>query len=178
LAAVQQRLPHFSGQHLDDIVDYLTFVFVPALIVWRAELVPPGWAVAIPAVMLLSSAYGFVSADAKSADHFFTGFPSYWNIVALYLVVLGLRPQYNAAILLLLSVLVFVRIGYVYPTRTAALRALTLSLGAVWSGLMLFLIVRWPDPPRSAAWVSLFFPVYYLVLSLALHRQRRAHSGT
>jgi phosphatidylcholine synthase len=177
LASVERRLPHVSGQQLDDIVDYLTFVFVPALIIWRAELVPPAWAVFIPGVMLLSSAYGFVSADAKSPDHFFTGFPSYWNIVALYLVVLGLRPQYNAVILLALSALVFVRIGYVYPTRTVALRAVTLSLGAVWSVLMLLLIVRLPDPPRAVGWASLFFPIYYLCLSLALHRQRHLPSG-
>src|SRR5947209_1140909 len=81
LAHVHERLPHFSGEKVDDLVDYLTFVFVPALIVWRADLVPAGWGLAVVAAMLLSSAYGFASADAETADCFFTGFPSFWNVV-------------------------------------------------------------------------------------------------
>ena len=83
-------------------------------------------------VVLLSSAYGFASTDAKTSDHFFTGFPSYWNIVALYLYVADLSPRVNAMILLVLSALVFVRIGYVYPSRTPVLRGLTVALGVVW----------------------------------------------
>ncbi|MEJ7666437.1 MAG: CDP-alcohol phosphatidyltransferase family protein [Hymenobacter sp.] len=81
---VKERLPDFDGAKLDDIVDYPTYVFVPALIVWQAELVP--LAFPICAAILLSSAYGFVQSGAKveSHDHFFTGFPS-WNIVVVYL---------------------------------------------------------------------------------------------
>jgi phosphatidylcholine synthase len=172
LARVHERLPHFSGSKLDDIVDYLTFVFVPALIVWRADLVPVGWSLPVAAAMLLSSVYGFVSADAKTTDHFFTGFPSYWNIVVLYLFVLGLRPLYNATILLVLAALVFVRIGYIYPSRTMAWRIVTLTLGVVWGVLMLLIIVRLPNPSRYLAWLSLLFPIYYFVLSVALHWRR------
>jgi phosphatidylcholine synthase len=171
LARVHERLPQFSGSTLDDIVDYLTYVFVPALIVWRANLVPAGWSLPVAAAMLLSSAYGFASADAKTPDQFFTGFPSYWNITVLYLFVFGLPPLCNAIILLILAALVFVRIGYVYPSRTMAWRTITLMLCALWGALMLVLILRLPSPPRSLAWVSLFFPIYYVSLSLALHRK-------
>ncbi len=172
LARVQERLPHFSGARLDDIVDYLTFVFVPALIVWRADLVPAGWSLPVAAAMLLSSAYGFVSADAKTPDQFFTGFPSYWNIVVLYLFVFELPPLYNAIVLFVLAALVFVRIGYVYPSRTLAWRTVTLTLCTLWGVVMLVLILRLPNPPRSLAWLSLFFPIYYVALSFVLHRQR------
>jgi phosphatidylcholine synthase len=171
-ARVHERLPNFSGQKLDDIVDYLTFVFVPAVILWQAEAVIGLWTIPVVAAMLLSSLYGFVSDDAKTGDHFFTGFPSYWNIVAVYLVVLQLSPVLNAVILLALSALVFVRIGYIYPTRTATARALTLALGAVWGLMMLALILQLPTPPRWIGWVSLFFPVYYTALSLVLHARR------
>ena len=100
----------FDGATLDDIVDYLTYVFVPVLLVWQAGLRAAAVALWIGAAMLLSSAYGFGRADAKveTTDHFFTGFPSYWNIVALYLYVWRLPPAVNAAILLVLAVLVFV----------------------------------------------------------------------
>jgi phosphatidylcholine synthase len=172
LARVHERSPQFSGAKLDEIVDYLTFVFVPALIVWRADLVPVGWSLPVAAAMLLSSAYGFGSADAKTPDHFFTGFPSYWNIVVLYLFVFGLAPIHNAIILLILAALVFVRIGYIYPTRTKAWRATTITLCVLWGVLILVLILRLPNPPRSLAWLSLFFPIYYVSLSVALHTRR------
>ena len=81
--------------------------------------------------MLLSSAYGFCATDAKTDDYFFTGFPSYWNIVALYLHAARLGPAVSTrASCWCLSALVFVRIGYVYPTRTPVLRGLTIALGA------------------------------------------------
>jgi len=170
---VHERLPHFSGQKLDDLVDYLTFVFVPVVIVWQAALVPATWTLVVAAAMLLSSLYGFVSEDAKTPDHFFTGFPSYWNIVVLYLAVLGLSPALNAVILLILSALVFIRIGYIYPTRMETARTLTLALGSVWGLMMLLLILQMPAPQRSIAWASLFFPAYYTVLSLMLHARRK-----
>ena len=99
-ARVAEQIPWFDGGKLDDIVDYLTYVFVPALFVWRAVLVPDKWTMPVAAAMLLSSAYGFSRKDAKTADHFFTGFPSYWNVVVFYLLVAGLSSWVNAAVLL------------------------------------------------------------------------------
>jgi phosphatidylcholine synthase len=78
----------------------------------------------------------------------------------------------NAIVLLALSALVFVRIGYVYPTRTPELRPLTLTLGALWAAALAGMIALWPAPPRWLTIGSLAFPVYYLVLSLALHARR------
>jgi phosphatidylcholine synthase len=171
-ARVNERLPHFSGQKLDDIVDYLTFVFVPALIVWKSDLVTGAWTVPIISAVLLSSAFGFVSPDAKTDDGFFTGFPSYWNIVVFYLLVLGLPPLFNAVCLLALSVLVFVRIGYVYPTRMQTARSTTLVLGGLWGILILALILQLPNPRKELVWASLFFPGYYICLSVALQARR------
>ena len=82
-------------RRLDDIVDYLTFVFVPAFMVGWWHLVPPAWSAAVIAAMLLSSAYGFSQTQAKTSDCFFTGFPSYWSIVVLYLYALRLPAPVN-----------------------------------------------------------------------------------
>ncbi len=171
-ARVKEHAPTFDGARLDDIVDYLTYVVAPVVLLFHAGTLPDGWGEATAAVVLLSSAYGFASADAKSDDYFFTGFPSYWNIVALYLFAAGLPRAVNAAILLVLSVLVFVRIGYVYPTRTPTLRGLTTALGAVWTALVVAIVWRLPDVPPLLLLGSLFFPIYYTVLSLVLHRRR------
>ncbi|MEP6594071.1 MAG: CDP-diacylglycerol O-phosphatidyltransferase, partial [Acidobacteriota bacterium] len=145
----------------------------PALLLYRAGDLPEAWGGLVVAAVLLSSAWGFCMSDAKTDDSFFTGFPSYWNIVAVYLHAAGLPPEVNGGILLLLSGLVFVRNGYVYPSRTATLRGLTLALGAVWAGMMLVIILLLPHVPGRLLIVSLFFPVYYMVLSLMLDARRR-----
>lgn len=166
---VKERLPNFDGARLDDIVDYLTYVFVPVLIVWQAGLVTAPLPVC--AAMLLSSAYGFSQADAKlkAGDHFFTGFPSYWNIVVVYLYGWQLGPAVNAAVLVMLAVLVFVPIRFVYPSRTQAFKVPTLILAAIWAAL--FVVMIWRLPASDGPWMllSLVFPVYYFLLSFWLH---------
>lgn len=177
-ARVKETLPTFDGARLDDIVDYLTFVFLPILLLFRAGTLPDAWGLAVAAAVLLSSAYGFASLDAKTDDDFFTGFPSYWNIVALYLYAARMAPAINGAILLALAALVFVRIGYVYPSRTPVLRLLTVVLGAVWGMMVIAIIVMLPDTPRPLLLVSLFYPAYYAALSLVLHARRRRTRAT
>jgi phosphatidylcholine synthase len=172
-ARVAAVLPGFDGSRLDDIVDYLTFVFLPVLLIHYAGLVPGGWfGTAVASAVLLSSAYGFASTDAKTSDHFFTGFPSYWNIVSLYLFTGGLSPMVNAGILLTLCALVFVRIGYVYPSRTPVLARTTIGLGVVWAVMMLAIAWWLPSPPRALVAASLFYPIYYAGLSFALQARR------
>ena len=179
LARVKEVLPGFDGARLDDIVDYLTFVFLPVLLLYYAGDLPAGWGGAVASVVLLSSAYGFGATDAKTSDHFFTGFPSYWNIVSLYLHVAGLAPVVNAVILLGLSVLVFVRIGYVYPSRTPVLRGVTILGGLAWGALLVVIVMALPETRTDLLAVSLIYPAYYVVLSLALQLRRSsvpAHS--
>jgi phosphatidylcholine synthase len=171
-ADVASRLPWFNGAKLDDIVDYLTYVFVPAFFVWHALLVPDRWSVVVVAAMLLSSAYGFNRDDAKTDDHFFTGFPSYWNVVVFYLYLGGWAPEVNLGILLGLAASVFVPVRYVYPSRTPVLRTLTIVLGALWGVLMIAMLWQMPSASRAIFWASLVFPVYYFLLSLALDAGR------
>jgi phosphatidylcholine synthase len=173
LADVRRHAALVDGARLDDIVDYLTFVFVPAFLVYHFRMLPPGWDLAVVIAMLLSSAFGFTARDAKTPDHFFTGFPSYWNIVALYLYALVLAPWVNALVLLVLAALIFVRVGYIHPSRMPTWRPLTLTLGMLWSLAMVATIWTLPSPPRALVIGSLVFPVYYLVLSLALQRRRQ-----
>lgn len=172
-ARVAERTPHIDGPRLDDLVDYLTFVFVPMLLVWRAELLPPRWDVPVIAAVLVGSALGFVHADAKTPDHFFVGFPSYWNIVALYLVAFGWPRPVNSLVLIALTALIFVRVGYIYPSRTPVLRGLTVGLGLAWGAMVAGIVATLPAPPRSLVRLSLFYPFYYTVLSWVLHRRRQ-----
>jgi phosphatidylcholine synthase len=173
LARVGTHAPDIDGARLDDIVDYVTYVFVPAAIMLHAHLFPA--ALAWPAVgaVVLSSAFGFSRTNAKTPDHFFTGFPSYWNIVALYLMLLGLDPAMNAGIVLVLAAMVFVPVGYLYPSRTTQWRVPTLIFGSVWAVQVLWIVWRLPDVSVTAVLWSLAFPAYYEALSLVLQARRR-----
>lgn len=172
-AGIPGSTPNFDGARLDDIVDYLTFVFVPMLILYLAGDLPEGWGFWVVAAVLLASGYGFASLDAKTSDYFFTGFPSYWNIIALYLHAANTPQLFNAVLLLALVVMVFVRIGYIYPSRTPVLQTLTNVLGVIWALMMLAVVWLLPSVPPLLLILSLFFPVYYSVLSFWLHSRRR-----
>jgi phosphatidylcholine synthase len=173
LADVARTAPRIDGARLDDIVDYVTYVVVPGALVWRQDLLPPGVAPWVIGATLIASALGFARRDAKTDDHLFTGFPSYWNIVAVYLIALRPAPAIAAGILLGLAALVFVPIRYVYPSRTVFLQPLTLALGVAWTVAFVALIWQLPAPSAWLVWTSSIYPAYYLALSLWLTVRRR-----
>ena len=137
-------------------------------------LLPEAPSLPVAAAMLLSSAYGFNRDDAKTADHFFTGFPSYWNIVVAYMWLAEWSPVVNAVILTVLAVLVFVPIRYAYPSRMPVMRASTNALAALWGAAVVMMLWRYPDVPPALLYGSLAFPFYYLALSLYLQFGRAA----
>ncbi len=136
----------------------------------RARLIPEGAAgAAIAGFVMVASAYGFSRLDAKTEDNYFRGFPSYWNLVALYLFCLGFTPAINAAIVALLAVMVFVPIKYIYPNRTELMRPLTLALAAVWAVATAAMLPMLPRRSVILLYTSLAFVVYYFVMSFALY---------
>jgi phosphatidylcholine synthase len=166
---VSETIPWFDGARLDDIVDYITYAFAPMVLLWTAGYLPAGaTGQVVAAVPLLASCYQFCRTDAKTTDHFFLGFPSYWNVIAFYVVVLDLNPTTTALILLVCSVLVFVPIRYVYPSRTHYNRRLNLVLTAIWLGAYAVLLLQLPDPNPLVVAVSLAYLAYYAALSVYL----------
>ena len=171
-ARVKEVLPRFDGTLLDEIVDYFNYVIVPCFFVFRANLLPPADALWLAMLPLLASAYGFCQMNAKTADNFFLGFPSYWNIVVFYLYVFQAPLWINAFLIIALSILVFVPIKFIYPSRSPRFRASINISGAVWGVAVLYMIYRLPHGDRTLAFASLFFPAYYTILSLWLEFRR------
>lgn len=172
---VKTVLPGIDGRRLDDIVDYLCWVFVPIIILVALGSLP-AWAAAAP---LIASGYGFAQADAKTADHYFLGFPSYWSLVALYLYLFATPTVVTTSLILILSVLVFVPIRYPYPTQMTVLRLPTLLLGVPWAVLG-FVLILLPAPPRWLVFLFCYYPLYYILLTIYLAWQRytvRRRSG-
>jgi phosphatidylcholine synthase len=176
---VKETIPWFDGALLDNIVDYLTYVFAPIVLLWTAGYLPEGTlGYVVAALPLLASCYQFCRVDAKTADHFFLGWPSYWNVLAFYVIVLDLSEAWTAAGLLVFAVLVFVPIRYIYPSRMGSLQGLTLALTLVWLISYAVLVVQLPDPDPWIVAVSLGYMAYYWSLSIWLTargaRARRA----
>jgi len=103
LADVTVRLPRFSGERLDLVIDYVTYVFVPALALQQAGYLQGAFGVLLASLILLSSLFHFADTESKTEDHCFVGFPAVWNIVAFYIFAFRL-PSWMVAILVVACV--------------------------------------------------------------------------
>ncbi|MGH7917311.1 MAG: CDP-alcohol phosphatidyltransferase family protein [Candidatus Binataceae bacterium] len=167
---IRERIPVFDGALLDNVIDYVNYVLAPAFLMLRAGLLPQGISgLALAGFVMLASAYGFCRTDAKTEDHYFRGFPSYWNLVAFYLFYLGLPLLANEIVVAVLAVMVFVPIKYIYPNRTRSLRALTITLGVIWAAVTIAMIPMLPEHHPVMLYISLAFIAYYLITSFVLH---------
>lgn len=169
---VKGVLPEFDGALLDNIIDYFTYTVLPALLLYFAPgLLPAGTELFAAVVIVLASAYQFCQSDAKTEDNYFKGFPSYWNIAAFYIFVLGWHPWVNLTAVLFLAVMVFVPFKYAYPSRMSKYQRLTIVLVVVWIMMLLLLWAQLPTPNPLLAVASLFFVVYYVFISFYMQRQ-------
>jgi phosphatidylcholine synthase len=164
-----------DGRTIDDIVDYLTFTFIPLLLIWRMGWVPEPAAVWV-APALVASLLGFANTGAKDEEGgFFLGFPSYWNIIAFYAGLVAARwgTWPNAAMLVGLTVLSVLPVRFIYPNLAPRpWKIPVLGGAAVWLGTMVAML---PDYPRTSTWlfaVSLVYPAFYVGLSWHLARRR------
>jgi phosphatidylcholine synthase len=165
---VKEYARRLDGELLDNIVDYLNYVVVAALILIKApHLLPPGFGMVGAVAVLLTSAYQFAQVDAKTdaQSYFFKGFPSVWNFLVIYMMLLGLNPWINLLFLVTCNILVFVPVKYVYPTRNARLRRLTLSLTYLYGALGVWGLLQYPSVPEWIVRISLVYVVYYVLLS-------------
>jgi phosphatidylcholine synthase len=178
---VKRVLPYFDGRKLDDIIDYLTYTFLPIGLIWRAGLLPPGqegWLI----LVLLASIYGFCQEDAKTPDGYFLGFPSYWNIVAFYLFAIRFDPWVALGIVVILAIFTFIPSLYLYPTMPGRLNMISNGLAVPWTISLAWMVWAMPGSDgsspvsaglfRAVSLASLAYPVYYLGASWIITLRR------
>ena len=129
---VKEHTPNINGEILDNIIDYLNYVFVPAFIVYWIGLVPAGTELILSALILIVSCYTFANNHIKTSDFYFSGFPALWNVVILYFYILDTELVTNLLIICALSILTFIPIKYLHPFRVKHLRRLSLFVLSIW----------------------------------------------
>ena len=159
-------LPRWSGETLDLIVDFTTYVFVPAYAIAASGYLPPPLAIPAGIVVTITGALYFADRDMKTRDNYFRGFPAVWNLAAFYLYLLE-PPEWAAAgAVLALAVLTFVPTRFVHPLRVRHWRVLNIALMAAWAALALLAVIQNLEPGRTVTGALAAIAAYFLVAGL------------
>lgn len=164
-----------DGRTIDDLLDYLTFAFIPLMLVWRMNWLPEGLGFTV-AIAMGASLFGFAHQNAKDEQNgFFRGFPSYWNVAAFYAGLLHhwWGPWPVAVMIWVLAGLTVTPIWLIYPNLAPSKHRTWLLAGAgVWALLLVAILPLYPQPPSWLVLVSLVYPILYSAASFALRRNR------
>jgi phosphatidylcholine synthase len=172
MVKIKEAVPEIDGALLDNIVDFFTYTLVPCFFLLVTNLLPESWRVLCVMIITFASAYQFTQVDAKTTDHFFKGFPSYWNIAVFYLFFWQMSPMSNMIILLSLAVLSFVPIKYVYPSRldyltnNKFLRSSMVLITILWGAATTGLLWLYPQSNHLLVAISLGYCLLYIGISL------------
>ena len=167
---VAQVLPRWSGDILDLVVDFVTYVFVPAYAIAASGLMPAGLRLPAGIVIVVTGALYFADRKMKTADNYFRGFPTLWNAAAFYLFLLKLDSWLAAAVVAVLAVLTFVPFKFVHPFRVARLRSVSLVMVGIWSGLGAIALLRDFAPGPWVTTGLVLAAVYFVGIGLTDRR--------
>jgi phosphatidylcholine synthase len=163
---VPELLPRWSGEGLDFVVDFITYVFVPAYAIAASGYLPEMLAIPLAALIVITGALYFADGNMKTDDNYFRGFPAVWNLVAFYLFVLAPDPWVGAAAVVALAALTFVPIRFVHPLRVKQWRIVNIVLMSAWAALAVVAVAADLEPgPYVTAALSVI-ALYFLVAGL------------
>jgi phosphatidylcholine synthase len=167
---VAELLPRWSGDVLDLVVDFVTYVFVPAYAIAAGGVLPPWLGPPAGMVIVMTGAIYFADRSMKTADNYFRGFPTLWNVVAFYLFVLKPAPWLAALLVALLAVLTFVPFRFLHPFRVARLRVVSMGAVVLWALLAAYALARALDPGPWVAGGLVALAAYFVGVGLTEKR--------
>jgi phosphatidylcholine synthase len=172
MVGVKELLPKIDGALLDNIMDYLNYVITPCFfLLVKQDMLPTDYSLIIIAAITITSAYQFCQDDAKTPDHFFKGFPCYWNITLFYMYIFNTSMTFNAVLLSVFCMLIFVPVKYVYPSRldyltdSKMLKILMHCCSVIYGISSLCLLLDYPNTNPVWLILSLGYIVMYMLLS-------------
>jgi phosphatidylcholine synthase len=170
MANVAERLPRFSGERLDLVIDYVTYVFVPALALLQAGFLQGAFGLLLASMILLSSLFHFSDTQSKTDDYSFVGFPAIWNVVAFYVFAFQMPPWLTALFVLVCVGLTFVPWPWAHPLRTPALWPMTSAVTVLWC--LAAFATTWSGFPATPTMKTIFLAAAAYGAVLALLRRR------
>ena len=170
---VKEMVPTIDGSILDNIVDYLNYVFIPTVMLYWFNLVPSQLTLLTVALILTVSCYTFANTKQKTEDYFFRGFPAVWNMVIFYLFVIGTSQLTNFLVIVFFSVMTFVPLKYLHPFRVKEKKSLNLFMTFIWGLCCVFLLLDLRDLPTQLSayrdfyyWLWVGLNLYFVYISL------------
>lgn len=163
---IKEVLPRWSGEQLDFVVDFVTYVFVPAYAIAASGFLPDALAIPAGLVIVITGALYFADREMKTGDNYFRGFPALWNVAAFYIYILQPPGWFAAALVALLAALTFAPIRFVHPLRVAHLRMLNVALMVVWAVLAAIAVIDNLDPGPYVVRPLCAIAVYFFVAGL------------
>jgi phosphatidylcholine synthase len=163
---VAEVLPRWSGETLDLIVDFTTYVFVPAYAIAASGLLPDALAVPAGVLVVVTGALYFADRQMKTADNYFRGFPALWNLAAFYLYLLEPPPWLATSMIVALAALSFAPIKFLHPLRVKHLRMLNIALLGVWIVLAALAVVHDLAPGPYVIWPMVAIAIYFFTAGL------------
>jgi phosphatidylcholine synthase len=171
---IAERVPAVNGETLDLVVDFTTYVFVPAAILIASGLAPFPLLVFLGCVIVASAAVYFADTRMKTEDNWFAGFPAVWNLVVFYLLIFPLPPVIMAALVIVTAVAQAFPVVFVHPIRVKAFRPLTIVMLVVWAVAACFAIFDDLNPGAITQAALLVALVYFVGLGI-LRRPKSAN---
>ena len=175
LVNVKKVTPQIDGTLLDNIVDYVNYVITPCFfLLVKPEMLPVSYKMVLIAAISIASAYQFCQDGAKTPDHFFKGFPCYWNITVFYMFIFNSPPLVNALVLSVFSLLIFVPLKYVYPSRleyvtdSKWLKVIMHGCSGLFGLSSAMMLLTYPNTNTLSIALSLSYILLYLVLGFYL----------
>lgn len=165
-AETRRALPGVSGDTLDLVVDYVTYVLVPAYAIAVSGLMPEGYGTAAAALIIVTAAIYFATTEMKTEDWYFRGFPAIWNVAAFYLFIIAPPPVLGLLIVILLAILTFAPVAFVHPVRVRRLRPLTLAATVLWAVLAVAALLERLRPDAVVVWALVALAGYFVALGL------------
>jgi phosphatidylcholine synthase len=152
-ARVKEYTPNFDGTALDLVIDFFTYVAVPALMIYWFNMVPvplyfmgQTWSLTMAALVMAVSLYTFANVNMKSFDYYFVGFPAIWNVVVLYFYLFNTGWLVSFVTIIFLAVLTFIPVKFVHPLRVTHWRNITVPMTVLWAALTLSLVISGRNP--------------------------------
>jgi len=169
---VSERVPWFDGGLLDFVIDYATYVLVPAIILVRSGLLTQPYAVIAGIVVAVVGALYFADTRMKTPEAAFRGFPAVWNVVVFQLMVYKWPEPVTLLIIAVFAVVTFTGVEFVHPVRVVRFRPLTLAMAAIWGILSLVALIDNLSPPT---WIVVLYALtnaYFSVIGIYLQLTR------